>query len=118
MRASTQYNDYRGTSAADISDYVTLEDFFKRKGVNVNKYKPIGVDVYFNSPNNFNVRFICVDQESDENKAVTIGFEEGVSMEEFLGLFKRLNVLFTWNKGGHGYQDWDLDDDTIMFDNR
>ena len=42
MKASTQYNDFVGTTAADISDHSNLTDFLNGRGVDTERYEPIG----------------------------------------------------------------------------
>ena len=41
---------------------------------------------------------------------------EGLTEEEFFNLFKRFEVIVTRKHGG--YQDWELDENTIMIDDR
>lgn len=117
LKASTQYNDYRGTSAADGRDWNSLEDYLKKKGLDTERYTPVGAEFYSGEGNYFNVRFICKDSEISEKKLVTIGFEKEISKDEFFSIFKRFNVIVTWCKGSD-YSNWDLDDDTIMIDDR
>ena len=47
-----------------------------------------------------------------------IGFESKDNISDFLDLFKRFNVVLTWNKSQINYADWDVSDDTIMIDDR
>ena len=118
MKASTQYNDYMGTAAADFADFQTLEAYLKDKGLDTDRYKPIGVELYCGYSNFVNPRFICKDILSEEKKALTFGFENKISITEFLDLFKRFNVVLTWAKG-EDYSDWEeLDDDTQYIDDR
>lgn len=114
MKAKVQYNDFLGTSAADFSDDLHLEDYLKSKGVDTDKYYPIGVEFYSGYSSSFQVRFICR-EKGVVGKAIKIGFEQEVSKTEFFNLFKRMNVILTF---GNEYSDWDLDDDPIMIDNR
>lgn len=118
MKACTQYNDYRGTAAADISDYGSLSDYLRKKGVDTERYEPVGVELYTGYSNHISYRFICVDKESRERTAVKIGFESNGSFEEFFNLFKRFDVILTWAKGSNEFADWELDDNTIMIDDR
>lgn len=113
MKASVQYNDYRGTVAADISDYALLSDYLKDRGVDVDRYEPIGVRFYSGYSEYVSVNFICIDHQSDERKAVTLKFEKNLSALEFLDLFKRLEIILTFAKG-RDYSDWDLEDNPII----
>lgn len=118
MKASVQYNDYIGTAAADKSDHFYLNDFLKGKGVDVNRYNCIGASFYSGDSGFFGCKFICLDTQSNEQKAVAIAFEsKNMSCEEFFSLFKRFNVVLTWAKGSD-YSQWELDDNTIMIDDR
>ena len=116
MKASVQYNDYYGTAAADGSDWIMLNDFLEQKGVDINRYEAIGAEFY-HGVSSFWASIICIDKESDTpNKAVKISFEEGLTTDEFFNLFKRFNVIITRKHGG--YQEWELDDNPIIIDNR
>ncbi len=115
MKARVQYNDYRGTAAADVSDIFKLEEYLEKKGVDTKRYECVGVEFYSGYTDYFSVRFLCIDREGDKN--VTLGFEKGVSKEEFFNLFKRFNVVVTWAKGVD-YSDLEFDDNTIMIDDR
>lgn len=115
MKASVQYNDYRGTVAADMSDYTFLSDYLKGRGVDVERYEPIGVRFYSGYSEFVSVDFICIDHQSDERKAVTLKLENQLSVSEFLDLFKRMEIILTFAKG-RDYSDWDLEDNPIMIE--
>lgn len=117
MKASVQYNDYRGTAAADKSDHFYLNDFLKGKGIDVNKYNCIGAEFYSGDSLSFACRFLCVDNQSNDEKIMRIGFESKMSFEEFFSLFKRFNVVITLAKGSD-YSEWKLADKSIMIDDR
>ena len=118
MKASTQYNDYKGTAAADVSDYLFIRDYLKDRGVDIERYEPVGFELYTGYSNFVSYRFICKDNYSDENRLVKIGFESKDNISDFLDLFKRFNVVLTWNKSDINYADWEVSDDTIMIDDR
>ena len=52
MKADVQYNDFVGTAAADISDYLGskygdyLESFAKHFAIDRKRFKTIGISVY------------------------------------------------------------------------
>ena len=48
MKAKVKYNDYVGTVAADFADEMTLADYLKIKGLDVEHYEPVGVKLCFN----------------------------------------------------------------------
>ena len=113
MKASVQYNDYRGTVAADLSDYALLSDYLRDRGVDVERYEPIGVRFYSSYSEFISVNFICIDHQLDEHKAVTLAFEKKLSASEFLDLFKRLEIVLTSSKG-RDYYDRELEDNPII----
>ena len=105
MKAETQYNDFYGTAAADISDHTTLELFLKEKGVDTKRYEAVGVSFYSSYERFFTASIICIDnnKSSDSNKHITsIDFEEDILDKDFFKLFKRFNVMVT--KMHHGYE--------------
>ena len=116
MKASVQYNDFIGTAAADINDWIRLDEYLKQKGVDTERYEPIGAEFY-HGERYFGASIICKDKQSENpNKAVKISFEKGLSKEEFFNLFKIFNVIITKKYGE--YQNWELDEDTILIDDR
>ena len=95
MKANVQYNDFKGTSAADISDHVKLSDFLKERGVDTERYEAIGSSFY-SSYDDFDASIICKDNEQStpENlHLVKISFETGIEMDEYFNLFKRYEVI-------------------------
>lgn len=118
MKASTQYNDFIGTAAADISDHTDLKKFLSSRGVDTDRYNPIGASFYHGNSDFFSGSIVCVDNEkSTEDKPyiVDISFEDEFSHEEFFNLFKRFDVVVSTKHGGH--QDKDIDEE-ITFDDR
>lgn len=123
MKAKTRYNDYVGTAAADFADleakcFSFLEDCLQKRGVDTDRYEPIGVKFWTEYNDIFCVYFICIDHQREEKKAVSIGFEKGISKEEFFDLFKSFEVILTQNHGSVDYSTWDLDEEPIMIDDR
>lgn len=111
-QANVKYNDFKGTAAADISDFSNLEDFLRNKGVDINRYNPVGVD-FDSSYEKCSYGVICRDKEAN-NKLVEIRFESEGSYEEFFSLFKRFNVILT-----HGaYDDCEIDSEWVYVDDR
>lgn len=118
MKANVQYNDFKGTAAADISDFSNLNNFLNSQGVDIERYNAIGAYFYSGYSDFFSASIICVDNErSTEEKKyiVKIGFEKELSKDEFFDLFKRFNVIITQRFGG--YESKDIDE-TFTFDNR
>ena len=117
MKASTQYNDFIGTAAADISGHTNLSDFLNNRGVDTDRYKPIGANFYHSYSGFFSGSIICIDsqQSFDDNPyIVQIHFEAEFTHEEFFNLFKRFNAVVTLKHGGH--QDHDIDEEITIDD--
>lgn len=91
LEASAQYNDFKGTSAADNSDYFSLEDFARKFGVDTAKFVPRGISLYCSYDHLVSVSIICEDVER-ENKLVGISLPE-MPISDFLSQFKRLHVM-------------------------
>jgi len=117
MKASTQYNDFIGTAAADISDHSNLTDFLNSRGVDTERYEPIGASFYHGYADFFSGSIICIDkQQSNEGTpyVVQIHFEAEFTHEEFFNLFKRFNAIVTKKHGG--YQDYDINEEITIDD--
>ncbi len=94
MKASVQYGDFKGTSAADISDHVNLEKVINRLGIDTDKYEPIGAKFFFGYSDIFSGQIIALDRsKSSENEPYIVEIELGFNRDEFFDLFKRLNVV-------------------------
>lgn len=90
-KASVQYNDFKGTSAADISDHTNLKEFLNSKGVNTDRFNPIGAAFYQGYSTFSSASIICEDIEN--SKLIRLYVHE-MSQDEFFNLFKRLDVVF------------------------
>lgn len=89
--ASVQYNDFKGTSAADISDYSSLEDFTRKFGIDTAKFIPRGISLYCSYDHFVSVSIICENVEN-ENKLISISLPD-MPITNFLNQFKRLHVV-------------------------
>lgn len=117
MKANTQYNDFIGTAAADISDHSNLRDFLNSRKVDTDRYKPIGATFYHSYNDFFNGSIICVDEQRStdtEPYIVQLHFEAEFTHEEFFDLFKRFNVMVTDKHGG--YQDREINEEITIDD--
>lgn len=120
MKADTQYNDFIGTSAADISDHNDLKKFLKSKGVDTNRYEPIGANFYTGYDDFFTASIICRDVEQstdDKPYVVDLSLAQGIERDEFFKLFKRLSVVFTLKHGDYGQKERDYVDEDVEHDN-
>ncbi len=119
MKASTQYNDFIGTSSADISDHTDLTKFLASRGVDIKRYDPIGASFYHGYSDFFSASIICIDkQKSTDSKPhiTTIHFEDEFNHNEFFDLFKRFNVIITKKYDGH--QDREVDEEITIDDRK
>lgn len=117
MKASTQYNDFIGTAAADISDHSNLTDFLSSRGVDIERYEPIGASFYNGYADFFNGSIICIDNQQSTNNnpyIVKIHFNTEFTHEEFFNLFKRFNAVVTRRHGGH--QDREINEEITIED--
>ena len=98
MKENTQYNDFIGTSAADISDHTNLEKFLESRGVDTNRYNAIGASFYHGYSDFFTMSIVCVDNELSTGSKpyiVHLSFEKDVTHNEFFDLFKRFTFILT-----------------------
>lgn len=98
MIASVQYNDLRGTAAADVSDgYMhSLQKYLEE---NFNEYDSEryfckGCTFWFGNEsrrNNIRMRFLCLDKENEK----FIGFcpEKDFTFDEVYNMFKRFKIV-------------------------
>lgn len=117
MKASVQYNDFIGTSAADISDHTNLNEFLASRGVDADRYDAIGASFYAGYSDFFSASIICIDNEqstADKKHIVKIGFEAEFDKDEFFDLFKHFDVVIS--KKYDGYQDQEIDEEITIDD--
>lgn len=93
MIASVQYNDLRGTAAADVSDFHqnSLQQYLETtyKTYDATLYYCVGCTMWI-SDEDVNMSFICY--KKSEDKYVRFSFEK-FSHKEAFSLFKRFNVI-------------------------
>lgn len=118
MQAETQYTDFLGTAAADISDHTDLRKFLVSRGIDTRRYELIGAEFYHGYSDFFSAAIICIDKEkSSEIKPhiTSISFEKDFNPTDFFDLFKRFKVIVSEKHNGH--QDREIDEE-ITFDER
>lgn len=109
MKANVQYNDFKGTTAADIGDSYSLTDFLKQKGVDTDRYRPIGSKFFSNYESLLSVDIICVDNQQStdgEPYIVELSLNEPMTHKEYFGLFKRYECIVVQDY----YQQYDIKD--------
>lgn len=102
MKATVQYNDYVGSTAADISDFTTIEKYLEEIDVDIKRYHPIGAKFFTSYGDGCNVSIICEDMTND-NSLVELELGE-MSIPDFFSLFKRLEVILHLK----GFKDRDI----------
>jgi hypothetical protein len=117
MKADVQYNDFLGTSAADISDFLgskhgdTLESIGKYLKVDTIRFKVIGISLY--GINSTAISLICVDKNrSTEDKEYLVSMFIDTELDDKIikHLFKRLHIVL-YSKFEKKYQDMDADEE-------
>jgi hypothetical protein len=114
MKAEVLYNDLKGSVAADMSDDLALEGFLTSRGVDSDRYRPVGVKVYVAYDDCFDVSIITVDiDKSTEEKRhlVKIDFPNAVTKDDFFSLFERMEIIIC----EEGYVGKEIDE-SISFD--
>lgn len=97
MIASVQYNDLRGTAAADVSDFMqnSLQSFLVDSFTSYDseQYFCTGCKIWIGGQNRLGVSisFICWDKNNE--KYVCFSPLKDYSVEEVFQLFKRLEIV-------------------------
>ena len=99
MKAKTQYNDFLGTVAADISDGLSrngddLKSIAKHFELDTNRFRIIGLSIY--GTKNFRVSLVCVDNERstvEKEHIVKMSLDIEEEKEVLDMLFKSLNII-------------------------
>lgn len=91
FKASTQYNDYKGTIAADRADQDSFSDFLREQGILKDGEIVKGISFY-NAEHFFDVQAYILDQAGElrrENVKITLG--------DFFNKFKRFSIKMSRN---------------------
>lgn len=102
MKANVQYNDYRGTTAADRSDYletnlVKISEIIISSfniPLSAEEFQFIGISVYGTQISNVSVSFYF---RNKDNKEVVRYLKPSMELQAVLDLFKR----FEFQVGSH-----------------
>jgi hypothetical protein len=94
MKASAQYNDFKGTSAADISDHEKLEGVLDRLGVDTSRYKAVGARFFSGTNGFFSGSILAEDQQkSSDGESHVVEISVELDRAAFFDMFKRLDVV-------------------------
>ena len=100
MKSDVQYNDFKGTAAADIADYLgggqgdDLSSLAKRFKLDQERFTIVGISIY--GVSDPSISLICIDKEqSQEGKEYIVKMrydmeEDGPALNS---LFKRFHVV-------------------------
>lgn len=102
MKASVQYNDFKGTASADISDGLggvggdDIKGLAKFFDLDENRFTPIGISLY--GTNGFSVSLLCVDKvqsTAEKEHIVSMSYIVENEREIIDRLFKRASYCVT-----------------------
>jgi hypothetical protein len=121
FQAHAQYDDWKGTVAADDADNLSVQQFFRDKGVDENAYV-VGLRMFEQSSNRGRpwVRAIVADGHGydDVNAQIsqpgTLRFKEvdiELTFEEFFSMFKRFSVVLSRRGLGLEGRDYEIIDE-------
>lgn len=122
MKAQVQYNDFEGTTAADISDGLggvhgdDLERIGKYFNLDENRFKIVGISIY--GTNEFSISLICIDIErsTDKKEHIVSMLCEVDDEKEILDiLFKRLHIVL-YDRFDDKYVNMDYDSEVRFSD--
>ena len=100
MRASVQYNDFKGTVAADISDFLggagsdDLKSIGNYFNINEDRFKIVGLSIY--GTDSFYISLICVDKDkstTEKEHIVSMSIEIEDEKKILDILLKRLHIV-------------------------
>ncbi|WP_186990426.1 hypothetical protein [Constantimarinum furrinae] len=121
MKASTQYTDFTGYAAADISDYLgsgggddlaRMAKFFK---LDTTRFKIVGISIY--GTEDPHVSLYCVDKkQSTDEKEHIVSMSVHIEEKNILPvLFKRLHIVLH-DKYDKKYPEIDYDEEVRFSD--
>lgn len=114
MKASVQYNDLVGTSAADVSDFhqTSLQNYLVKSydQYDGDRYDCKGCTIWISGQQEIpqgNIAFVCFDNV--ENKYVKFCPETDFSLDDIFSLFKRFEVVI-----GNNIEDIEVDGEDYL----
>ena len=122
MVADTQYNDFRGSASADISDSIgqaggdDLKGFSKFFELDETRFRLIGISLY--GPDEFSISLLCIDLErsSSQKEHIVSMMYDMSSTSNLIGrLFKRLHIVLH-NKFDEKYPSLDYNEEVRYSD--
>ncbi|HBQ1077028.1 hypothetical protein [Klebsiella pneumoniae] len=101
FKASTQYNDFKGTVAADRADQGSFSDFLRARGILKQDEIVKGIS-FFSAENFFDVEAYIFDQAGELRRETV-----KITLTDFFNTFKRFSIKLSRNG--------ELDDQEIEF---
>ncbi|WJI35018.1 hypothetical protein NDO58_11165 [Klebsiella sp. ZYC-1] len=86
FKASTQYNDYKGTVAADRADQDSFSDFLREQGILKDGEIVKGISFY-NAEHFFDVEAYILDQAGELRRE-----KVNIALDDFFNKFKRFSI--------------------------
>ena len=113
FKAHVQYGDWEGTAAADASDQLEIHDYLRNKGLLHDNEFLLAVNLWSGENSHGKIEYVFVrafiyeGQDSfDKLKPILDQLKGPIpvrqvrlnfTLEEYVGLFKRFDVLLTWH---------------------
>ncbi len=122
MKANVQYNDFKGTASADISDFLggaggdDVNGLSKYFDIDIERFTPVGISIY--GTENFGISVFCVDKEksTEEKEHIVKMYCDVEDKEDIIEiLFKRLNIVLH-DKFDDKYPNLDYDEEVNYSD--
>ena len=107
--ASVGHDDMRGTVALDFcGGYTYLSEYAEKKGIDLEKYEPVGLEVSYDEDNYFELIFLVVDRQNsnknDDGRLPLIEITVSKNKKDFEEEFKSLCIqLFRRDKNRSNY---------------
>jgi hypothetical protein len=107
FKASVQYNDWKGTAAADGADSLAVHEYLETKGLIQPGEFLIATSLWVGEGSVFARAYLFNGPEDVEGMQKALAAITGsipvrevaleLKLDEFLGLFKRFDVMLTWH---------------------
>lgn len=129
FKAHVQYGDWEGTAAADASDQLEIHDYLRNKGLLKDNEFLLAVQIFVGETHHNKVEhvyvaaFIYEGQDSfDKLKPILDQLTRPIpvrqvrltlTLAEFVGMFKRFDVMLTWHGLNLADKDYDITEEVV-----
>jgi len=113
FKARVQYMDWEGTAAADASDQLEIHEYLRNKGLLQDNEFLLAVNIFVGETHHNKIEYVYVaafiyeGQYSYDKLKPILDQSTGpipvrqvqlaLTLEEFVGMFKRFDVMLTWH---------------------